>query len=99
MNLTTIRSGGIATAFAAALLLSGCQKAATAELKEISVPDLASQLQTKSITVYDVNTDDFRAEHGKIPGAVLLASSSKYDLGLLPPDKNAPLAFYCTSRT
>lgn len=99
MTLTTVRTGGLAAACAAVLLLAGCQKAPSPELKEISVQELATQLQSKSITVYDVNTDDFRQENGKIPGAVLLASSSKYDLGLLPPDKDAPLAFYCTSRT
>jgi hypothetical protein len=48
------------------------------------------------VYIYDANPPDVRSREGVIPGAKLLASSGKYDIGAtLPADKNARLVFYC----
>ncbi|MDQ3266916.1 MAG: hypothetical protein M3Y59_25230 [Myxococcota bacterium] len=66
--------------------------------QELTVPALAELHQQSAARIYDVNTDDYRAAHGKIPGAVLLASSSGYDLSRLPKEKEETIVFYCSSR-
>jgi hypothetical protein len=90
------------------LAVTGCSRAvgegaatepdAPPVVKEITPTEVAELQKQNAVHVFDANTDDFRAEHGKIPGAVLLASSSRYDLGVLPQDKSAKLVFYCTNR-
>lgn len=83
----------------AAVLLAatGC-KTPEGKFQDLAVPTLADWQKQGAVKVYDVNADDFRAEHGKIPGAVLLASSKDYDLSLLPAQKEDKIAFYCSSR-
>ena len=83
---------------ASVLLLAGCKSAHADVVKEITVADLQAMQQQGAVKIYDANNDDFRAENGKIPGAVLLASSTKYDLALLPASKDDKIAFYCSSR-
>ena len=81
------------------LLATGCEKdSSEAKYAEL---DLAQSLAAQQAggVFFDVNTEDFREENGKVPGAVLLASSSRYELSLLPPEKEAQLIFYCTSKT
>jgi len=51
------------------------------------------------VHLYDANDDDFRKAEGVIAGAVLLKDHHDYDVAsTLPPDKTAPLVFYCSSR-
>jgi rhodanese-related sulfurtransferase len=48
--------------------------------------------------VCDANGDGVRSSYGVIPGAVLLTSSSSYDVASeLPQAKDNPLVFYCSS--
>lgn len=64
--------------------------------KEITVEQLAS-LEYGKVTIFDVNNAKVRGDKGVIPGAVLLSSSSQYDLSVLPKDKDAKLVFYCAN--
>ncbi len=66
----------------------------------IHVDDLAGMqgATARPVTVLDANQDDFRAREGIIPGAVLLSSSSKYDVAReLPLAKDIRLVFYCAN--
>lgn len=79
--------------------------ALAAEPKEkfrfIEVPELASmQKDPRSpVTVLDANDAEFREKNGVIPGAKLLSSFDDYDVKKeLPPDRNAPLVFYCSNK-
>lgn len=83
---------GLAT-FAAAL---GCSH--SGKFKELGVDEVAQLQSTTAITFVDANTTDFRKDNGVIPNAILLASSSKYDLSVLPQDKATALVFYCSNR-
>jgi rhodanese-related sulfurtransferase len=77
----------------------GCSRGAhSASVKDMTVQQLADLQKAGSVVVLDANTEDFRKENGVIPGAVLLTSSSKYDVAQLPADKSSKLVFYCTSR-
>ena len=67
-----------------------------AKWKEITVEQLAA-LGKGQATIFDVNNAKVRGEKGVIPGAILLSSSSQYDLSVLPKDKAAKLVFYCAS--
>jgi hypothetical protein len=83
---------GLAT-FAAAL---GCSH--SGKFKELGVDEVAQLQATTAVTFFDANTADFRKENGVIPGAILLADHSKYDLSVLPQDKASALVFYCSNR-
>jgi rhodanese-related sulfurtransferase len=83
----------------AALLVGGaaCRKHNPA-VGEVTVAAAAAALQQDAVFV-DVNTPDFRAANGKVPGALLLASHREYspqkELAVV---KDKHLIFYCTSR-
>ncbi len=83
---------------AAGLFLAGCTKH-NPNVKEATVAEVAALVKAGSATPVDANDDEYRKTAGVVPGAVLLTSSSEYDLKQLPSDKNRPLVFYCTSRT
>lgn len=88
-----------AAALAAVLLLAGaaCRRH-VAPVKEVSVPDAAAALQSQALFV-DVNTEDYRRTHGKVPGALLLEGYRTYDpAAVLPPEKDRRIVFYCASR-
>lgn len=68
---------------------------AESPVKKVTVAQLAKEKQVK--TVFDANSADFRVKNGTIPGAVLLTSSSSYDLKELPAKKDAALVFYCAN--
>jgi hypothetical protein len=79
--------------------------AVAAEPKEkfrlIEVPELEAMQKDAGapVTVLDANDVDFRQKNGVIPGARLLSSFKDYDLKKeLPPNKDAPLVFYCSGR-
>jgi len=63
-----------------------------------TVDELASALEKGEATPIDANRDKFRAEHGQIPGATLLTSSSEFDESELPEDKASALVFYCANQ-
>lgn len=74
------------------------------EVAKVSVKDLALRMaettlkkDAKKVSVIDVNGAETRAKMGVIPGAILLSSSSKYDVKELPADKDAGLVFYCAN--
>jgi len=82
-------------------LLAGCKDAnpaATTEASppEISVEDASKALQSGAVAV-DANSASTRKKHGTVPGAIILTSSSKYELAQLPEDKSKDLIFYCSS--
>jgi rhodanese-like protein len=93
-----------ATVLLAALV--GCARSATptpaatapSPVKDMTIDQLVELRKAGSVVVLDANGEDFRRENGIIPGAILLTSSSKYELSQLPEDKSRKLVFYCSSR-
>lgn len=67
-----------------------------AAIPEVSVVDAAKALEGGAVAV-DANSEKTRKEHGTVPGAVILTSSSKYDLAQLPGNKSTDLIFYCSN--
>jgi len=70
--------------------------------KTVSVDDVQKGLDglkkdKKAYAVFDANGKATRESQGIIPTAVLLPSSSAYDLALLPADKATPTVFYCAN--
>lgn len=66
--------------------------------KLIHVADLKTLMDSgKDLHVYDANVAETREKFGVIPGATLLNSDDKYDIGVLPKDKSAKLVFYCAN--
>jgi hypothetical protein len=81
------------------LLLLACTKQ-PAEVKEVSVEEVAAFVKAGTATVCDANDDEYRKGAGFVPGAVLLTNFAEYDVKAeLPADKARQLVFYCTSRT
>lgn len=77
---------------------------AQAEFPTVSVEGLALRLsgsalvkEPKSVTVVDVNGAQTRQKMGVIPGAILLSSSSSFEMKELPADKASSLVFYCSN--
>ena len=84
-------------------LLVGCKDASSAaaneaeeQIPEISVEDADKALQSGAVAV-DANSARTRKKNGTLPEAVILTSSSKYDLAQLPTDKSKDLVFYCSN--
>ena len=75
----------------------GCKRDSAKNYKELTLEQSVLAHKSGAAVFFDANTDDFRKENGKVPGAVLLSSSSAYDLSLLPAEKDKQLVFYCTS--
>jgi rhodanese-related sulfurtransferase len=76
--------------------------AAEATFKMVSVDDVdaaltAQKKDKKPVGIFDANGKSTREKSGIIPTAVLLPSSSEYDLALLPKDKATPVVFYCAN--
>jgi rhodanese-related sulfurtransferase len=76
--------------------------AAEATFKQVSVDDVEKSLAAlkkdkKAFAVFDANGKATREKQGIIPTAILLPSSSEYDLALLPKDKATPVVFYCAN--
>ncbi len=51
----------------------------------------------KPDAIFDANSKATREAQGIIPTAVLLSSSSEYDVKLLPQNKETPVVFYCAN--
>jgi rhodanese-related sulfurtransferase len=72
--------------------------AKTNSVKNLTVTELAKLQQEGKPTILDANSKETRAKQGIIPGAKLLTSASRYDVGLeLPSTKTAALVFYCAN--
>ena len=85
-------------------LLVGCKdanpaaasEAAPADTPVISVEDASKALQSGAVAV-DANSAGTREKNGTVPDAIMLTSSSKYELAQLPKDKSKDLIFYCSN--
>ncbi|PTX93347.1 sulfurtransferase [Spartobacteria bacterium LR76] len=63
---------------------------------DISLPDLKKAIDSKSVTLIDVNgTESYNSGH--IPGAIDFFAYQKDLAGKLPADKNALVVAYCYS--
>ena len=67
-----------------------------APIPEITIEDADKAFQSGAIAV-DANSDRTREKNGTVPGAIILSSSSRYDLAQLPEDKSKDLIFYCSN--
>jgi rhodanese-related sulfurtransferase len=87
-----------------AFLLVGCKgtnpaaagESTSVETPEISIEEASKALESGAVAV-DANSASTREKHGTVPDAVILTSSSKYELAQLPEDKSKDLIFYCSS--
>lgn len=68
-----------------------------AGLSNYGVAEVARLLDDEKITPVDANSPETRAKFGTLPGAILLSSSTQYDLGELPQSKTDPLVFFCAN--
>ena len=83
---------------AAALACDGASHQATGvQPRAATVAEVIDWTKAKAVTPVDANGPQTRASQGVIPGAVLLTSSSQYDVKELPADKNGKLVFYCAN--
>jgi rhodanese-related sulfurtransferase len=80
-------------------ILGGNENQDLSTFKLIHVTDLKSLIaeNEKNVSIYDANVPEIRQKFGVIPGAKLLSSDDKYDISVLPPDKDAKLVFYCAN--
>lgn len=83
---------------AAATEPAPAEKAEASEqaISEISVDDADKAFQSGAIAV-DANSERTRKKNGTVPNAIILTSSSKYELSQLPEDKSKDLIFYCSN--
>jgi rhodanese-related sulfurtransferase len=68
-------------------------------VKNLTVPELAElRKDPKMLSIVDANSAETRQKEGVIPGAILLTSSSKFDVAKeLPKAKDQKLVFYCAN--
>ena len=66
------------------------------EINVITVEDAATALQSGAVAV-DANSQRTREKYGTVPDAVILTSTSEYELTELPGDKSKDLIFYCSN--
>ena len=71
---------------------------AAATPAKATVAEVASWTRSKTAIPVDANGKETRTSQGVIPGAVLLTSSSTYDVKELPADKTSKLVFYCANQ-
>ncbi len=82
-----------------ASLAVAAESAEKFKLIEVSQLEGLLKQSPKPVTVLDANDAEFREKNGIIKGAKLLSSFYRYDVKTeLPPDKAAPLVFYCSDR-
>ena len=68
-----------------------------AGLANYDVQQVASLLADKKITPVDANSPETRTKFGTLPGAILLSSSTQFDVNELPESKADALVFYCSN--
>lgn len=97
-----VLSLAVAASFAVPTAALACEgeghHQAAREPKKATVAEVASWTKEKKATPVDANRDETRTKQGVIPGAVLLTSSSQFDLKELPADKASKLVFYCANQ-
>jgi len=72
--------------------------AAEAALPVVSVEEASALIEAGTATAVDANSPGTRTEHGTVPGARLLTSSSTYDAAAeLPANHDDTLVFYCAN--
>ena len=96
--ITTIAVAMSLAVPAVALACDHGQNQASVEPRKMTVAELASLTKEKKATPVDANGQETRDRNGVIPGAVLLTSSTQYDLKELPGAKDSKLVFYCASQ-
>lgn len=70
-----------------------------ASVAELSVQETAAKLENTSTFAVDANSATVRHNYGVIPKALMLSSSSRYDVAKeLPKDKSTGLIFYCSNQ-
>ena len=80
---------------ALAFACDGTTQASAAPIKKLTI---AQYKEAKGARAVDANTPEFRVYKGTIPNAVLLTSSSQYDVAKeLPPEKDGQLVFFCAN--
>jgi hypothetical protein len=80
-------------------LAFACDKPQQAGVKDVTAEQVSEWMKAKSALVLDANGDDFRAENGILPGAVLLANYLDWDPpAVLGPDKQRQVVFYCSGK-
>jgi rhodanese-related sulfurtransferase len=74
------------------------------KISRVSVKELVKLLtdaeaaKQSKVSVVDVNGKKARSKYGVIPNAILLTSSSQYDVNKeLPPNKEDTYVFYCSN--
>jgi rhodanese-related sulfurtransferase len=81
-----------------ALACDDHKKSAQSAVKKVTVAEVLQLQKDNKAKVFDANGEKTRAKHGFVPGAVLLTSSSKYDVAKeLPATKDSGLVFYCAN--
>lgn len=95
-------SSAVALSLAVPSLALACDgeahQQAEATPKKVSIAQVAMWTKEKKATPIDANGQKTRETQGVIPGAVLLTSSSQYDVTKeLPAQKDAKLVFYCAN--
>ena len=79
---------GLLTAFVLATVVFA------GEYPDVSIKELKKSIETKQVTVIDVNgTESFATGH--IPGAIDFEANEAKIASLLPKDKNALIVAYC----
>ena len=97
-RFVTTLAVALSLAVPAAALACDHGQQASVEPRKVTVTELANLTKEKKATPVDANGQETRAKNGVIPGAVLLTSSSQYDVKELPSDKAGKLVFYCASQ-
>ena len=82
---------------AVAQACEGMENHAEAAPASVSPKELMAMTKEKKATPVDANGKETREKQGIVPGAVLLTSSSSYDVKELPADKASKLVFYCAN--
>lgn len=97
-----VLSAVLAASFVVPSVALACDGAhqASVEPKKVTVAEVATwSKDKKKFTPVDANGKSTRDSQGVIPGAVLLTSSTQYDVKELPADKANTLVFYCASES
>jgi len=96
--MKTLALSSLLLSLAVPTVALACGEHEQASIKKISVEQLATLLATQSVSPVDANGAKTRSTYGSIPGAILLTSSSKYEVEKeLPADKEKKLVFYCAN--
>ncbi len=81
---------------ACGLMVASALAASSQKVPAISHGDLLAAIQSKSVTLLDVNGSDSFKE-GRIPGAIDFIANKARLAALLPSDKQALVVAYCSN--